>query len=89
MSKHIPVRHCIACRQAKPKLELLRVVRSPDGHVAIDKTGKLNGRGAYLCRSAECLLLAQKKRSLERQLKQTIEPAVYDCLAEQLNECNG
>ena len=80
MSKHIPIRHCVACREGKPKAELIRVLRSPEGTVGIDGTGKANGRGAYLCRSADCLKKAQKNRGLERQLKQTLDPSVYDAL---------
>ena len=52
--KHIPQRTCVACRQVKPKRELVRVVRAPDGHVRVDETGKAHGRGAYLCRDRAC-----------------------------------
>jgi len=69
----------------KPKRELTRVVRSPEGQIFLDSTGKANGRGAYLCPSAECLKKARKRRSLERSYKCAIEGAIYDELEEKLN----
>jgi len=70
--KHIPLRTCIACRDTKPKRELLRVVRTPDGHVAIDATGKKSGRGAYLCARLSCWETAIKKKRLEQEFETTI-----------------
>lgn len=64
--KRVPMRMCVGCREMKPKKELLRVVRSPEGTVSIDATGRKPGRGAYVCRSAECLKRAIKQRQLER-----------------------
>jgi uncharacterized protein len=66
--RHIPLRSCVACRTQRPKGELTRIVRQPDGAVRLDPTGKTSGRGAYLCRSTACLRLARKKKSLERSL---------------------
>ena len=65
MARKIPMRRCVATGEQLPKKELLRVVRTPEGTVAVDLTGKANGRGAYLCRSAQCLKKAQKGGRLE------------------------
>jgi predicted RNA-binding protein YlxR (DUF448 family) len=67
--KHIPHRSCVACGAARPKRELVRVVRTPEGNVVIDETGKLNGRGAYLCRQRPCWDKALAKGQLGRSLK--------------------
>jgi len=67
--KHIPFRTCIACRQKRPKRELLRVVRTPEGSITIDPQGKLSGRGAYLCPSRECWEVALDPGKLGRALK--------------------
>jgi predicted RNA-binding protein YlxR (DUF448 family) len=70
--KHIPLRTCVSCRETKSKRELLRVVRTPDGHVLIDATGKKSGRGAYLCARLACWKNALKTKRLERELEVTI-----------------
>src|SRR6266481_9207741 len=70
--KHVPLRTCISCRQNKPKRELLRVVRTPDGHVLVDATGKKSGRGAYLCARLSCWENAIKKKRLEQEFEVTI-----------------
>jgi predicted RNA-binding protein YlxR (DUF448 family) len=70
--KHIPLRTCVACRETKPKRELLRVVRTPDGHVVLDATGKKSGRGAYLCARLSCWENAIKKKRLEQELELTL-----------------
>ncbi len=70
--KHVPERSCILCRQKRPKWELVRVVRTPEGSVEIDPRGKKAGRGAYLCKGRRCWETALKKRSLERALKAEI-----------------
>jgi hypothetical protein len=67
--KHVPLRTCIACREERPKRELLRVVCTPDGSVEIDVRGKRAGRGAYVCPRAECLELAVQAQRLSRALK--------------------
>lgn len=67
--RKIPLRMCVGCREMKPKKELLRVVRSPEGEVSFDPTGKKAGRGAYVCRNAECLKKALKQRQLDRALE--------------------
>lgn len=83
--KHIPQRSCIVCRESKDKSELLRVVRRPDGSVVIDQTGREAGRGAYVCRSGECMQTAIKKRALNRAFKQQLDQSVYDRLEGELN----
>lgn len=80
----MPIRTCVACRQSRPKRELLRIVRGPDGSVGFDPTGKRSGRGAYICPSLACLERAQKGRQLERALEQPVDAAVYEELARQL-----
>ena len=72
--RKIPMRMCVGCREMKDKRELIRVVRSPDGAVSLDPTGKKSGRGAYVCRKPECLARALKQRQLERQLDASLNP---------------
>jgi hypothetical protein len=72
--RHIPQRTCAACRQVRPKRELLRIVRTADGHVVLDATGKTSGRGTYLCARRSCWDLALKKGRLEHELKVTLLP---------------
>lgn len=81
--KKIPMRRCVACHQMKDKRELIRVVRSPEGEIFIDPTGKKNGRGAYLCRNSDCIAKARKAKSLSRELKTEIPAEVFDQLLEQ------
>ena len=78
--KKIPMRMCVGCREMKPKRELIRVVRSPEGAVSMDTTGKKPGRGAYLCRDAACLARALKQKQLERQLEVQLTPEVVEQL---------
>ena len=84
--KHIPMRSCIVCRESKDKSELLRVVRRADGSVVIDKTGREAGRGAYVCRSGDCMQTAIKKRALNRAFKQQLDQSVYDKLEDEMKE---
>ena len=79
MMKKVPMRMCVACREMKPKKELIRVVRTPEGEIVADETGRKNGRGAYLCRSEACFNKAVKTRALERALEQPLseEAATY------------
>lgn len=76
--KKKPERQCMGCNQHRPKVELLRVLRTPEGQIEIDFTGKKSGRGAYLCKSAACLKKARKSRRLERSLGCGIPDEVYD-----------
>ena len=84
--RKIPMRMCVGCREMKPKIELTRVVKPQEGDCAIDFTGKAPGRGAYVCKSAECLKKAQKTRALERALDAKIEENVFEQLALQLEQ---
>lgn len=76
--KKIPMRTCIGCSETKPKKELVRVVREPDGNLCIDLTGKKNGRGAYICHNIECMKKAKKGRRLEKSFSMQIPDEVYD-----------
>ncbi len=82
MQKKIPMRQCLGCRDMKPKRELIRVVRSPEGEIGLDFRGKANGRGAYLCPDPECLKRAAKARALERAFGMQIPDAIYERLRE-------
>lgn len=86
MPKKIPMRQCLGCREMKPKRELLRVVRSPEGEVSLDMRGKKPGRGAYVCPKAECLKKAVKSRALSRALETEIPPEVFERLESELEE---
>ena len=84
MQKKIPQRQCMGCRERKAKRELIRVVRGTDGNVSLDFSGKLNGRGAYICPDPACLTKAQKAKSLERSLEVPIPQEVYDRLSKEM-----
>ncbi len=84
MQKRIPQRQCMGCRERKEKRELIRVVRSPEGTVALDFRGKAPGRGAYLCPDAMCLKKAMKSRAIERSLEVPIPEEVYERLAREM-----
>ena len=79
MMKKVPMRMCVACREMKPKKELIRVVRTPEGEIVADETGRKNGRGAYLCRAEACFNKAVKTKALERALEHPLseEAAAY------------
>ena len=76
-AKKTPARMCTACREMKPKNELVRIVKTPDGDIRLDLTGKLNGRGAYICKSTECLKKAQKIGALSRAFGTEIPAEVF------------
>ena len=78
--RKIPMRRCVGCREMKEKKELIRVVRSPEGEVSLDPGGKKSGRGAYVCRSTDCLKRAIKPKQLERQLEVTLPPETVEAL---------
>ena len=80
MQKKIPMRQCLGCREMKPKKELIRVVRSPEGEISLDFKGKANGRGAYVCPNPDCLKKAVRARALERAFSAQIPPEVYERL---------
>lgn len=82
--RKIPLRRCTGCNEQKPKKELVRVVRSPQGEIALDRVGKMPGRGAYLCPSAQCLTKARKAKRLERALDAQIPPEVYERIEQEI-----
>ncbi len=84
MPKKIPMRQCLGCREMKPKGELIRVVRGPDGEISLDFRGKKPGRGAYLCPDPQCLARAKKSRAIERALSAQVGQEVYDSLDRQM-----
>ncbi|MCM1102167.1 MAG: YlxR family protein [Clostridium sp.] len=87
MAKKIPLRQCVGCGEMKSKKEMMRVVRAAeDDGICLDMTGKRNGRGAYVCKSRECLQKAQKNKGLERSFKMTIPGEVYDTLKKEFDE---
>ena len=84
MQNKIPQRQCMGCRERKNKRDMIRVVRQTDGTVSLDFSGKLNGRGAYVCPDSACLAKARKSRALERCLETPIPEEVYDRLAKEM-----
>ena len=82
--KKIPMRKCLGCGEMKPKKELVRVVRSPEGEVSLDLTGKKPGRGAYVCHNPECLVKARKAKRFERAFSCAIPDGVYDKMEDEL-----
>lgn len=89
MQKKIPQRQCMGCRERKEKRELIRIVRKTDGEVTLDFSGKLNGRGAYLCPNMDCLKKVRKSRALERSLNVPIPEEVYDRLEREMEAGRG
>lgn len=89
MAKKIPMRQCVGCGEMKNKKEMMRVLKTPEDTIVLDKTGKKNGRGAYLCMEKECLLKARRNKGLERSFKMSIPNEVYDSLEKEFEEENG
>ena len=89
MPKTIPLRQCLGCREQKPKNELIRVVRSPEGEVSLDFRGKAPGRGAYLCRDMACLKKALKSRALDRALNVPIPEEIQSRLLAEMEGGDG
>ncbi len=83
-NKKIPMRKCLGCAEQKPKKELVRVVKSADGEIGLDLTGKKNGRGAYICPNASCLEKARKAKRLERAFECAVSQEVYETLEREL-----
>jgi len=84
MGRKVPLRKCLGCNEMKPKRELIRVVRSPEGVISLDKTGKANGRGAYVCPDPECLKKCAKRKSFQRAFKCQVPAEVHEALEKQL-----
>ncbi len=87
--KKIPMRQCLGCREMKPKRELVRVVRSPEGVLSLDLRGKASGRGAYVCRSAECLKKAVRSKAIERSLQAPVPEELLAALLEEMGPDHG
>ncbi len=84
MAKKIPLRVCTGCGESKTKKELIRVLRTPEGEIVLDVTGKMNGRGAYICCSVDCLHKAIKSKGLERSFKMEIPRQLLDTIEKEL-----
>ena len=82
--KKIPMRQCLGCNEHKPKAELLRVVRDPEGEISLDFRGKKSGRGAYICHDVRCLKKARKSRRIDKNLECEIPEEVYDAMEKEL-----
>ena len=83
--KKVPVRRCVGCGEHFPKGELVRVLRTPEGEIVLDLTGKKSGRGAYICKKASCFKKARKSKRIESSLECTIPDAVYDNMEEEIS----
>ncbi len=86
MAKKVPLRQCVGCGEMKAKKEMMRILKTPEDEICLDVTGKKNGRGAYVCRSSECLNRAKKNRGLERSFKMKIPDEVYDHLEREFKD---
>lgn len=84
--KKIPMRMCTGCREMKPKQELIRIVKSPEGDISLDTTGKKNGRGAYVCKNIECIKKIKKQKALNRAFDTPVEQDIYDSLEKEFAE---
>lgn len=84
MAKEIPFRQCMGCRQMKPKNELVRIIRTPENTICLDRTGKMNGRGAYICLNEDCLKKAGKTRSISKALKMEVPDELLKAVSEEL-----
>ena len=89
MEKRIPMRQCLGCREMKPKRELIRIVRSPQGEISLDFRGKAPGRGAYVCPNLQCLKKAIKTRAIERAFSAQIPPEIYARLEQEMEVGDG
>ncbi|MCC8081147.1 MAG: YlxR family protein [Lachnospiraceae bacterium] len=85
MSKRVPVRMCVGCREMREKREMIRVVRLQDGTFCVDETGKRNGRGAYLCKNTECLEKAIRNHGMERSFKMSIPKETVALLKKEMS----
>ena len=83
-NKKVPLRKCTGCGEMKPKKELVRVVKTPEGEISLDPTGKMNGRGAYLRKDPQCLRKAQKSKRIEKALSCTVPDEIYNKLEQEL-----
>lgn len=87
--KKIPQRMCVGCQEMKPKKQMIRLVRTPNETIEVDLTGKLSGRGAYLCPGEDCFKKAVKGKKLEKALKKSISPEIFEALKNELTNTNS
>lgn len=85
----MPMRQCLGCNEHKPKRELIRVVRTPDGETVLDLAGKKSGRGAYICPKASCFAKARKSKRIENILECKISEELYDEMEKTISEANA
>lgn len=88
-NKKIPMRKCVGCAQMKEKRELIRIVRSPEGEIHLDLTGKMSGKGAYICRNSECFRKAVKAKRFERAFECAIPTEVFDKIGKELEKSDS
>lgn len=88
-TKKIPLRMCLGCNEMKPKKEMIRMVKSSEGDISLDFTGKKSGRGAYICRNTECFQKARKARRFEKSLSCKIDDSVYEVMENELSSENN
>ena len=86
--KKVPMRRCLGCQESKPQKELIRIVRTPEGALCVDVTGKMNGRGAYICPKAQCLADAKRAKRLEHEFKMNISDELLEQLNSRIKEFN-
>lgn len=86
MAKKIPMRQCVGCGEMKNKREMMRVLKTAEGPIELDTTGRKNGRGAYLCMEKDCLMKARKNKGLERSFKMSIPDEIYEKLEKEFEE---
>jgi predicted RNA-binding protein YlxR (DUF448 family) len=84
--KKIPMRKCVGCNESKSKKELVRIVKSPDGEVSLDLTGKASGRGAYICNNADCLQKARKSHRIDKAFEMAIPDEVYEQMLTEISK---
>ena len=85
-NKKVPMRQCVGCRELRNKKDLMRILKTPDNNVIFDDAGRMNGRGAYICPSVECLKKARRTKAIERSLDISIPDEVYDAIERQMSE---
>ncbi len=85
-SKKVVLRQCVGCRELKSKKDLIRILKTPEDDVVVDDTGRMNGRGAYICPSLECFKKARKTKAIERSLDTIIPNEVYETIERQMSE---
>ena len=85
-TRKIPERQCLGCNEHRPKREMLRVVRTPEGEIVLDFVGKVSGRGAYICRDISCFRKARKSKRIDRSLDITVPDTVYDRMEQELEK---